>query len=204
LFFDLQCLYDDVLYYVIMQPSRNVRAYVKNLISKNPVVLDTETTGLGDRDTIIEIAVIDMRGNTIVDTLVNPTQPIPPGATRIHGIKDRDLQDAPTFDIVWLGELEDIFKRRIVCAYNVDFDLRMIRQSLKLYGIPFPRSVNTECIMKLFAEMRGEWDFRRNHHKWYKLGEAAKILGITIEKTPHRALADAILAKEILLRMSSD
>ena len=189
-------------YYVVMRPSRDISSYVKSLLSKNPVILDTETTGLYREDVIVEIAVVDVEGNVILDTLINPSRPIAPEATRVHGITTEELQDAPTFDIVWKRTLEALFRRRIVCAYNVDFDIRMIRQTLKMYGMSLPGSLKTECIMKLFAELRGEWDPRRNRYRWFKLKEAAEFLGITIDGTLHRALADAVLAKEILLKMS--
>ncbi len=189
-------------YYEFMRPARDIPSYVRALISRDPIILDTETTGLGGEDVIIEIAVVDIRGNVILDTLINPSKPVPSEATRIHGLRNEDLQEAPTFDIVWRKSLENMFKRRTVCAYNVDFDIRMIRQTLKVYGMSFPSSVKIECIMKLFAEMRGEWDFQRNHYRWFKLEEAAKILGIAIDMGLHRALADAMLAKEVLLKMA--
>jgi hypothetical protein len=47
--------------------------------------LDTETTGLsGERDRIVEIAIIGDDGSVLVDTLVNPRVPIPPEATAIR------------------------------------------------------------------------------------------------------------------------
>ena len=55
------------------------------------VILDTETTGLGYSDKIVEIGVIDLDGNELVNTLVNPQMEIPMEASCIHYIWDSDV-----------------------------------------------------------------------------------------------------------------
>src|SRR5579862_3701990 len=64
------------------------------------VVLDTETTGLGE-DYIVEIAVLDTAGRTLLDTLVNAQVPIPAEASAIHGIEDQDVAGSPVFAGIW-------------------------------------------------------------------------------------------------------
>jgi DNA polymerase III subunit epsilon len=69
---------------------------------KNPIVFfDLETTGINiAADRIVEISYlkIELNGNEVTKTmLINPTIPIPPESTAIHGIKDEDVKDAPTF-----------------------------------------------------------------------------------------------------------
>jgi hypothetical protein len=44
------------------------------------VLLNTETTGLGPDDEVVEIAVLDPTGRALLDTLVRPPRPIPPAA----------------------------------------------------------------------------------------------------------------------------
>ena len=62
---------------------------------------DLETTGTNiAMDRIVEIAVIKVMPNGEVlekYNRVNPTIPIPPGSTAIHGIGDDDVKDKPTF-----------------------------------------------------------------------------------------------------------
>ncbi len=64
-------------------------------------MLDLETTGVRiASDRIIEISIIKIfpDGKEVILThLVNPTIPIPPESTAIHGIKDEDVKDKPTF-----------------------------------------------------------------------------------------------------------
>jgi DNA polymerase-3 subunit epsilon len=62
---------------------------------------DLEATGPNiSADRIIEIAVIKLMPNGEVirkTNLINPTIPIPPDSTAIHGIKDEDVKDQPLF-----------------------------------------------------------------------------------------------------------
>ncbi len=69
---------------------------------KNPIVFfDLETTGINiATDRIVELSYlkIEPNGNESSKTMkINPTIPIPPETTAIHGITDEDVKDAPTF-----------------------------------------------------------------------------------------------------------
>ena len=67
----------------------------RELLQAAPLFLDTETTGLHASDQIVEIAICDLGGNVLFDTLVKPTAPIPPEASAIHGIDDAMVASAP-------------------------------------------------------------------------------------------------------------
>lgn len=75
--------------------------YANRILAKNPVFLDTETTGLGCSDEIVELSVIDARGDVLIDTLIKPVQPISPDAEAIHGISNEMVRNAPAFAQVW-------------------------------------------------------------------------------------------------------
>ncbi len=69
---------------------------------KNPLVfIDLETTGIDIvNDRIIEIAVLKVfpgGREELKVRRINPTIPIPPEATAIHGITNADVQNEPTF-----------------------------------------------------------------------------------------------------------
>ena len=77
---------------------------LKHLGLSTFVVVDLETTGLNpDEDKIIEIGAIkfvDGVETETFETLVNPGMPIPDFITRLTGIKDEDVKDAPAIDEV--------------------------------------------------------------------------------------------------------
>lgn len=70
-----------------------------SLYTKDYVVFDLETTGLSpEKDDIIELSGIKVRAGQALEefsTLVNPGRPIPYSATRINGITDEMVADAP-------------------------------------------------------------------------------------------------------------
>ncbi len=73
-----------------------------NLNLRNPITFfDLETTGINiAQDRIVELAMIKVmpNGESISERyLLNPTIPIPEEAAAIHGIRDEDVKDAPTF-----------------------------------------------------------------------------------------------------------
>lgn len=69
---------------------------------KNPlIVFDLETTGIDiAKDRIVEISLIKIKPNgeeEVKTRRINPTIPIPPQVTAIHGITNEDVKDCPTF-----------------------------------------------------------------------------------------------------------
>ncbi|MDR2027240.1 MAG: 3'-5' exonuclease [Prevotellaceae bacterium] len=69
---------------------------------ENPVIVfDLETTGLNlVTDRIVEISVIKVHINGDEEyktRMINPCMPIPPESSAIHGIRDEDVKDCPTF-----------------------------------------------------------------------------------------------------------
>src|SRR4030067_3387228 len=85
----------------------------KEKIQRNPLYLDTEPTGLGDMDEIVEISILDHDGSLLFDSLVRPSRRIPPDAIAIHGITDELVRGAPR----WLDiapEVEALLKEREV------------------------------------------------------------------------------------------
>ena len=119
-------------------------------------MVDIETTGLspGWRDRIVEVAVVvlDPAGHVVEDwsTLVNPLRDV--GPSSLHGLRPRDLVDAPTFvDIA--PELAAHLAGRVVVAHNLPFDARFLRAEYATIGhpdVPLLHEVGL-CTMRLAA-----------------------------------------------------
>jgi DNA polymerase-3 subunit epsilon len=165
------------------------------------VFLDTETTGIGPADELVEICVLDHQGEVLVDSLVKPLCRVDPGARRHHGITDLMLEGAPLWPEVW-PLVEAAVADRQMAVYNADFDVRMMRQSHKKHGIRWAfDEAGVACIMHLYAQFYGEWDRRRGSYRWQKLESAARQCGILLRNT-HRARDDAVLSRAVLLHMA--
>ena len=175
----------------------------KKIVGMDPVFLDTETTGLDQNAEIVEVAIVAADGQALVNTLVKPERPIPREATQIHGITNKDVADAPTFARVWQERLQPILARGPVVIFNAPFDLRMIKQSLRRYGLAPEGIKAATCLMKLYAEFREEWNAARGNYRWQTLENAARQCRLELPADLHRALGDAFLARAVLHHMAS-
>ena len=94
-------------------------------LEEDVVVLDTETTGLSFKDCdLIEISAARLSGREVVDrfeTFVHPGGPIPPEITRLTGISNADVADAPSAREA-VAALAEFVAGSPVLAHNATFD----------------------------------------------------------------------------------
>lgn len=155
------------------------------------VFLDTETTGLNPHygDRVVEIALARFRGGVMEDyfaSLVNPERVISPGASRIHGITNADVCDAPRFFEIAAAvraELNDA----VLVAHNAPFDLGFVANEFYLARQPCPENLVVDTLTLL----RRYFSFRSN-----SLPRVAEALGIDRERA-HRALADVLTTRAV-------
>jgi DNA polymerase-3 subunit epsilon len=112
---------------------------------------DTETTGVVvDRDRIVQAALVGGTGGTQVPGsetasvwLIDPGVPIPPGATRVHGITDAMVQAEGRSPAEALAEVAAALRGAVeggvpVVAFRAGFDCTMLSYELERYGIDQP------------------------------------------------------------------
>ena len=108
------------------------------------VIFDLETTGIDvAKDEIVEIAAILYergRERARFATLVRPRGSIPPEATRVHGIDDAAVADAPPIERALREFLEFIGDRDLVAHNGVRFDLPFVRRVARDLRLPVPRN----------------------------------------------------------------
>lgn len=170
-------------------------------LEHNALILDTETTGLDSDAEVIELAVIDCAGQSLIDTLVRPARQIPADATAIHGITDQMVATAPSWPEVRGQLLELLASGRHLVIYNASYDLRLIRQSDALHGLETP-VMAAHCAMLTYAEHWGDIDQRRGGYRWQRLGYAAAQQGVEIQGKAHRAMADCLTTLGVLRAMA--
>lgn len=137
------------------------------------LVLDTQTTGLGENDEVVEIAVIDLGGKTLLNTLVRPTVPISDDATALHCITNETVKMSQSWSDVY-KQLCTIVADKKILIYNAEFDMSMMRQTCLAHNIA-PINFKSRCMMELYATYM-------DSERWYSLEEA------TEHRMPHRAL----------------
>ena len=125
---------------------------------KNPLIFfDLETTGINvAADRIVEISWLRIHpsgeedGQTI---LVNPTIPIPPEVTEIHGITDEDVKDKPAFaDIA--RSLANEFEGCDLAGYNSNkFDIPLLAEEFLRANVDF----DLLCHFKFWILSSIEW-----------------------------------------------
>ena len=174
-------------------------------VSKNFVILDTETTGLDSLARIVEISCIDREGNVLVDSLVNPGIPIPADAAAIHGISDADVADRPSFPALWPLVWNEVRNADCVLVYNASYDCRLIRQSLEGREAALAQAgqLSYGCIMELYAQFYGQYSEYHGSYTWQKLVNAVRQCGLQMEGSAHRALADTRASLVVLEYMAS-
>lgn len=186
--------------YPVASPKVIQRA--KEILALNPIFLDTETTGTGPSDLIIEVGIVDVNGKVLYEGLVNPGKPIPAESSAVNGITNGDVKDEPHWPEVW-PVIEIVLKNRVIGIYNADFDMRLLRQTCLAYKLKWDIQMEQSfCVMKLFSAYYGEWNPRYNGFKSHKLEFAGTFCGLT-EQNTHHAVDDAKLTAELLRFIAS-
>lgn len=112
---------------------------IRKLVS-DFVVLDFETTGLdAEENSIIQIAAVRYRNFEKIDefsTYINPIVEIPPKITRITGITEDDVMNAPYLRDM-LPKLIDFIGNDTIVAHNASFDMKFLLTSIYYNKLPY-------------------------------------------------------------------
>jgi DNA polymerase III subunit epsilon len=160
------------------------------------VIIDIETTGNSCKyGYITEIAVYQHNGQMITSayaTLINPGIDIPYQITKLTGIDNEMVKNAPKFYEI-AKTLVELTAGRTFVAHNVKFDYNFIKEEFGRLGYNFNRK--TLCTVQMARKFLPG-------HKSYSLGKLCSDLGIEINGR-HRASGDALATVklfEILLK----
>ena len=163
------------------------------LVDRDDVlILDTETTGRGKRDEIIEIALIDTTGKKRFLSLCKPEKPIPIKAMQVHKITDRMVANAKTWPDIHKA-VKKLFKRAdYVLAWKAEFDESMLRQTAERYGLQWKNKYKLHDLLQDYRELRPD---KLSH----SLEDACGHEGVPrVESKAHRALPDCYDVLEVM------
>ena len=158
------------------------------------VVFDIETTGLSNaHDRITEIGAVRIEKGEIVSefsSLINPKIMISQEITRLTGITNEMVADAPLIETV-LPEFIAFCRDAVLVAHNAEFDVGFIRENMRCLELPFQFPViDTLTLSRILLK----------ELKRHKLNLVAKALNVNLENH-HRAVHDAQATAEIFLKL---
>ena len=176
----------DIIKYVV----KNNPGQKSDVQEKIDIVLDVETTGLDEWDEILQLSIIDIHGQVLYNSYLKPLYHERwDDVELINHIMPKDVAGCPTI----IDEAEKIMSclsraGRIV-GYNPAFDLN----KLKRFGFDLNPDIQVYDVCEKFAEIYGEWDYKRMDFKYQKLITCAAYFDYPWEQVrAHDSLGDCM------------
>lgn len=168
----------------------------QNFLQTEFTVFDLETSGLyPERDEILEIAAIKLRGTQEIgrfEGLIKPLKPVPPEAEKIHGLNEIFLLvNGQKSDYV-LGEFLQFAGDTIVVGHNIrEFDWLFVNHHCKINSLALPqnRMIDTLELSRKLLSLPS-----------YTLVNVAKNFGLE-HVNAHRAMPDVEFNAKVFLSL---
>ena len=158
------------------------------------IYFDTETTGIDNNAEIIQFGIVNSRGEVLLDTLIQCEGEISAEAQAVHGITKEHLKTGKA--LTHLKKIEALANADIIKAYNIQFDLKMLRQTAKKHNLKAPNFKKQRCVMKDYAKRFAD------SGRWVKLTEACKQQNINISDIKaHNAAGDCEMTRRLDIEM---
>jgi predicted DnaQ family exonuclease/DinG family helicase len=154
------------------------------------VCIDLETTGLSyENDEIIEVGAVKFQGINSVETFqtfVNPKQQLSDFIKSYTGIRQEDVEYAPSFSSV-SDELASFIGSSPIVGHNIKFDIGFLeRQSLHINN---PKCDTWDIAYIMLPGIQS-----------YSLQNLVSYMKLECQR-PHRALDDAMATKEVFIEL---
>ncbi|HYF87474.1 3'-5' exonuclease [Azospirillum sp.] len=170
-----------------------------DLINGSMWIVDVEGSG-GTPPEIVQIALTEIcslrLGERMWEWLIQPSAPITPIATRIHGISNDDVESAPTISDI----ADDIMMwtdGSVVIGHNVRVDVDIIKRSIPEWKPAM--AIDTLRIAKIVLPGMESYSLQKLGLRLGCSDEAARISG----KTHHSALYDSVLTALLFIEFLS-
>ncbi len=155
------------------------------------IFIDTETTGTGNDDRLIQVAYRTTDSGADVNELYSTDRKIEIGAMATHHITEKMIASKPKF--VGSPVFEDLEKRfagsEVFVAHNANFDVQMIEKE----GLKVGPVIDT---LKIARHMDPNSKIES-----YALQYLRYLLGIEVEATAHDAWGDILVLEQLFYRL---
>jgi DNA polymerase-3 subunit epsilon len=155
--------------------------------NSHALIVDTETVGSGPLIEIVEIALGDVDGNIVYQSLIHPIYNPLPRTTKHQRFDKAEFAEAPEWPVMW-PDLETLINGKLLIAYNAAFDRRAIAAMCARHRHTSPER-GWRCAMELARRTLG---IRRS----LTLEEACAHYGL--EGGNHRADKDVLATARLL------
>jgi DNA polymerase-3 subunit epsilon len=148
----------------------------------------------GRQDKVIEIGMVRISNGKIVDTFssyINPGRSIPFYITKMTGITNADVENAPFFDEIY-QRMKEFIGDSVLTAHNLSFDHSFLKHECANAELEFPDN-EAVCTLRLARKIYPNFPSK-------SLGNLTKSLKIR-HRDVHRGLGDSMATAKILLRM---
>lgn len=177
---------------IIQEIADRIDDYLLNSDPTIPLFLDTETTGLGAKDEVIEIAIVDINNTVVIDTLIYTKRRIDDDAYYVHNISKSNIENMPKF-----SEIENHISRlldgRQLYIFNADFDTYKIQESAsKNFEMT---ALSIDCLMDLSS---------RKLNTYYMISLANACEHVGVECGGHRALSDTLASIRLYKALTTE
>lgn len=161
------------------------------------IVFDTETTGFGaEEHRILEIGCIELVNRLptgrVFHQFINPERAIDYGSTKIHGITDEKVRDAPKFREIAEAFLAFVEDAPLV-AHNAEFDFSFVNSELARCGLPPLANPMVDTLAIAKQKLPGQRHNLDALCRTYRVDNSARNY--------HGALLDAQLLAEVYVEL---
>jgi DNA polymerase III epsilon subunit-like protein len=94
-------------------------------LNERSLIVDTETVGAGPTIEVIEIAIGDVSGKIIFESLVRPVYNRLPPSSKHQRFDHQAFTDAPYWTDIW-PSISELISNKLLIAYNANFDRRAL------------------------------------------------------------------------------
>ena len=146
------------------------------------LLYDVETANAKNMGSICAVGWMLLENDSVTDygySLINPNCQFSKYNTKVHGITEADVTDAPCFCEYWKNTLQSLTTSSLVVAHNAGFDLSATEQALYNAGIT-DRGIDYFDTLAMFRNL-----IRTDS---YKLTDLASAFGYVYAQ--HNALED--------------
>ena len=159
------------------------------------MLFDTETNGLSlgnenkkDNLEIVELALVDLNGNTVYHSLFKPEKAISSTLSIVNNITNEMLETAPKWKDEW-SKIQQLMNGKTIIGFNIDnFDVNALNVTCERYDISFKETCtfNTVDIMPMFIKFTNLFTLTYSKSMFIKQEVARNICGLETKQT-HRA-----------------